>query len=703
MIDATRGEPPRVCYWGQTLPNTTPRELELLSTRQWAFGGPDVDIRPTLSNELVVGTAGPAGFLAHRGQQDWATLFVVESVELPSPNALRIACHDLATQVRATYSLSLDSNSQLLCASTRIENLSDHPLTVDWCAALCIPLDSRFNRILSFTGHWAHEFQCESAPVGRGSFVRENVRGRTSHDCFPGLIVTSDGTNEQAGAAAAFHLGWSGNHRMRVDRHSDGQVVVQMGELFLPGEMQLMPGACYDTPVMYAAYSDHGLNTTAQAFHRHVLQHAGAGRLHRKPRPVHYNTWEAIYFDHDETNMLKLIEQAAAVGVERFVIDDGWFGGRRHDAAGLGDWWVSETTYPDGLCSIADAVREHGMELGIWLEPEMVNPDSDLFRAHPDWVLSAPGVAQIPSRNQLVLDLTKTPVVDYLFGCIEKLVAEYDIDYIKWDMNRDLQHPGSSGRAVVHQQTLAVYQLMARLRERFPLLEIESCSSGGGRADLGVLQQTDRLWLSDNHDSGTRQRIQRGASYFFPFAVCGTHVGARQCHITGRHHSMAYRVATAMFGHMGLEFDLNDESEADLEILKAGIVLHKQHRNLIHTGRVYRLDTSDYLVCFGVVAQNRREALFSCAKTDSHATTLPERLRLTGLVDTARYQLRILWPLSGVSVTEPSIVEVADLLGEGINASGESLMAHGVQLPLMLPDSGIILHLEAVENSNDGL
>ncbi|MEL7488050.1 MAG: alpha-galactosidase, partial [Pseudomonadota bacterium] len=388
--------------------------------------------------------------------------------------------------------------------------------------------------------------------------------------------------------------------------------------------------------------------------------------------------------------------KAAWVGAERFVLDDGWFGSRRNDRAGLGDWWVSTDVYPNGLNALADRVRALGMEFGIWFEPEMVNPDSDLYRAHPDWILEARGVEQVPFRDQYTLDLTRQEVSDYLFEKISAIVLEYDVAYIKWDMNREIHHPASAGRGAIHRQTRAVYALMQRLRDAHPRLEIETCSSGGARVDFGVLRHTDRFWLSDSNDALDRQSIQRGASYFFPLNVIGSHVGPRVCHTTHRTLSMSFRAATAIFGHMGMELNLHEEADDDLETLKAAVALHKKFRTLIHSGDFFRLDQSDYLNIVGVVAADQDEALFSCAKTTGHHTTLPGRFRFAGLDMAKRYRVKIVWPDRPFSITEPSIVDQADLMGDGAVFSGEALLVHGVQLPLMHPESCILFHLQAV-------
>ncbi|MEM9838185.1 MAG: alpha-galactosidase [Pseudomonadota bacterium] len=690
------GERPAIIHFGQPLPKTEPQDLALLATRQWALGGPSVAIAASLSNELGAGMGGPPGFAAHRDGRAWASVVKTERVEQHSETDVTVHCADRVYGVGIAYRIILHPESDVLSIVSTVMNDSDTRLSIDWACAAAIPLDPRFTSLRGFTGRWSGEFQVQEVDLNHGSYLRENRAGRTSHDNFPGLIALPPSTTENEGPCVGFHLGWSGNNRVQVDRHTDGRRFVQMGELFFPGEMTLAPEESYETPALFAAWSDEGLSGMSRSFHRHLDKLILDPRTADKPRPVHYNTWEAVYFDHSEEKLMALADQAASVGAERFVLDDGWFGGRRGDNAGLGDWTVSDDVYPEGLHRLASHVRSHGMEFGIWFEPEMVNPTSDLYRKHPEWVLRADGVEQIPFRNQLTLDLTRPEVTEYLFEAISATVTTYDVAYIKWDMNRTIPHPGDGhGRAAIHRQTRAVYGLISRLREAHPALEIESCASGGGRADFGVLAHTDRLWTSDNNDALSRQVIQHGASMMFPLRVLGSHVGPKVCHITGRIFDMAFRVGTAIFGHMGMEVDLSTEDEADLATLRAGISLYKDHRALLHGGDVYRLDAPEAWITLGVVSTDKREALFSCALLDEHQTVLPGRQMLAGLDPAATYRLRLIWPQVSPAITVPSIIEAADLYGEGSLVSGEALMHVGLQLPLAKPNTYLIFHLES--------
>ena len=310
-------------------------------------------------------------------------------------------------------------------------------------------------------------------------------------------------------------------------------------------------GEEYATPWLYAVWSDRGLDGLSAALH--AWQRARPGHP-ASPRPVVLNTWEAVYFDHGLERLTGLADTAAELGVERFVLDDGWFRGRRDDSAGLGDWYVDEDVWPDGLAPLIEHVRGRGMEFGLWVEPEMVNADSDLFRAHPDWVLGVPGRLPPEWRRQQVLDLANPDCFAYLLERLDALLGEYDIAFLKWDHNRDLVE------ARVHAQTLAVYRLLDELRARHPGVEIESCASGGGRVDLGILERTDRVWASDSNDALERQAIQRWTGLLLAPELVGAHVGPPRAHTTGRTHDLSFRVATALFGHFGFEWDVSAAS-----------------------------------------------------------------------------------------------------------------------------------------------
>jgi alpha-galactosidase len=426
-------------------------------------------------------------------------------------------------------------------------------------------------------------------------------------------------------------------------------------------------------------------------FHRQLRARPVHARLTAKPRPVHYNSWEAVYFDHDPAVLAELATRAAAVGAERFVLDDGWFKGRRSDRAGLGDWTVDPGVWPQGLTSLIDHVRGLGMEFGLWVEPEMVNPDSDLYRAHPDWVLATPPAPQLDFRHQLVLDVGRAEVRDHLFAAINALLRDHDIAYLKWDMNRDLSHAGGAdGRAGARAHVLGVYEVLDRLRAAQPGVEIESCASGGGRADYAILARTDRIWTSDSNDALDRLAIQRGFSHFFPAELMGSHVGPRRCHITGRMLPMGLRVATALFGHMGMELDLRELDAREAADLAAGVALHKAHRALIHTGDLVRLDSEAGSNAFAVMSPDRSEALVSWTLLTEPRAAFPAPLRLAGIDPQQSYRLSLVWP-PRLGTAWPA--ETA--LRAGLIVPGDVLLNAGLALPRCFPSTPLIFHLAA--------
>ena len=541
--------------------------------------------------------------------------------------------------------------------------------------AATLPLPPGADEVLAFEGHWCAEMTPTRLPWATGTLVVENRRGRTSHDHVPVAFAGRRGFGELAGEVHGVHLAWSGNAELVLEHRTDGRRAVHTGELLLPGEVVLEPGGTYDAPTVHAVWGD-GLNAASAGFHAEVLAHVPA-----RPRPVTLNTWEAVYFDHDADVLRALADRAASVGVERFVLDDGWFGGRRDDTAGLGDWWVSPEAHPDGLAPLIDHVRDLGMEFGIWVEPEMVNPDSDLFRAHPEWVLGDPTVL---GRNQLVLDLSIDACWQHLHDALDRLLADHDIAYVKWDMNRDLAGAGA------HHQVHALYRLLDALGAAHPDVEIESCASGGGRADLGILRRTCRIWASDCNDALERQTIQRGWSYLLPPAVTGAHIGPPRAHTTGRTQRLAFRAATALFGHLGIEWNLLDASDRHLEALRWWIDLHTRLRPLLHGGDVVRLDpVGPSAHAHGVVAPDRSEALFSYAQLTQSRRSAPPTLRLAGLAPDRTYRVTHLAAPGEVLGwgRQPA------WLDEPVEATGRWLQTVGLQPPLLHPESALLLHL----------
>lgn len=692
---------PQIIYWGQRLSSKTSESmLTKLRIRQEVPASPTREAKRSLTTTTGEGFSGSPGIKLSGNADEWAVAPKVTDVYQSTPHSLVISNIDETRNIEIKHNISIDPDSDVLSFSTSVINRGEDALNLEWCTAATLPIPAHISQILGFEGHWAGEFHEQHSEQFFGTYLRENRRGRTSHDCFPGLIMHAPSCDQQQGEAYGFHLGWSGNHRLLAEKMADGRAFVQLGELLLPGELTLSAGENYNSPKLYATYSTKGLSGVSRHFHRYVRSQIIKFDVKQKPRPVHYNTWEGIYFDHDVDTLKGLADSASELGVERFVLDDGWFIGRNDDTAGLGDWYVDESVYPDGLHPVVAHVNKLGMEFGLWVEPEMVNPDSNLFRAHPDWILSTKPNEDVGFRNQLVLDLTRSEVFDYLFERLDSLLTEYNIGYLKWDMNRDINQQGDQfGKPAIHRQTHAFYNLLAKLKDAHPNVEIESCSSGGARADYGVLQHTDRVWTSDSNDALERLKIQKGFSYFFPAELMGSHVGPRDCHITHRHLTMSMRASVALFGHMGMEMDLRELTDQEKVELKAMVNLYKKHRQLVHSGELYRLQLPDYANGFGIVAEDKTEALFSYSLIRGHTASLPDQMRFAGLDRETIYQMDIIWPIkSGDHWPKESIFSFKTNLPllDGQHFTGEALMQLGKQLPRLAPNSSLLYYLHKV-------
>lgn len=702
IIACKVGNVPRILYWGKKLQGDIQIEdIHALTKRRGVLGSADVSIDPSLAMEIGLGYAAPAGFEAHRDGRSWGSIFTVYSAAKYEDRA-EIQCRDNDTQIALNYDIIVDPETGLFQFSSSITNICDDEgssgiLTVNKMATAVLPIPGRMTELIGFTGRWADEFRRERLRRFSGSYVRENKRGRTSHDSFPAIMLVRPDTREKSGEAYGLHLAWSGNHIIRIDTLMDGRVMASMGALLFPGEIRLRAGETYKSPTLVAGYSSNGLSKLSRYFHEHVRNNLMRKKFWQKERPVHYNSWEAIYFDHDLEKLKLMADKAAAIGIERFVLDDGWFGSRRNEKSGLGDWVVSDAIYPDGLKPLIDHVTGLGMEMGIWFEPEMVNPDSDLFRAHPDWILELKGKEQIPFRNQYVLDISRSEVSEYLFKQIDSVLSDHDISYVKWDMNRDLNHPGNAmGYAKPYAHVMALYALIERIRNAHPDVEIESCASGGGRPDYGILAHTDRVWTSDSNDAIDRQNIQKGASHFLPLNILGSHVGPAKCHITGRSLSMSMRAATAMMGHMGVELNLLDEPDTDLSELKKAISLYKKYRHLIHNGELYRIDTPRYINALGIVSKDKKEAIYSVAFLTGYNNTHPITIPFPGIRSKFEYQVNSIWPHDFQSSTTLEQKEL-EMIGIGSIFSGSILKKVGLQLPPSFPETTHLFYLQRRE------
>jgi alpha-galactosidase len=673
------GRLPRILHFGARLEGTDPEAL--VAAEPQVLWGARMDA-PRGTSVLPGTEAGHFGLAAM--EPGFENCWSVEGATHAGDHLkirLRVKADEGSALLELTYRMHMQG---VLAARVTVVSGDDRLVSrIRQITSLALSLPCDAYEILTFGGDWAREFREHRQRVGSGSHVIESRRGRGGHDGFPGLFAGTPGFSDCHGAVHAFTLGWSGSHRMTVERTREGQIVLH-GRALLDEADRIDAG--YSTPWCYAAHSAHGLNGVAQMLHEFIKGEILPGDVTATPRPVHYNTWEAVYFDHKLETLKGLADKAASVGAERFVLDDGWFKGRANDTAGLGDWECDPGKYPAGLAPLAAHVSGLGMTFGLWVEPEMVNPDSDLARQHPDWIRTDAGSTAL-QRHQAVLDLSRTDVRDHLFAMLHAQLSACDISYLKWDMNRDLTGTGHKA------QVEGLHALIDRLRAVHPRVEIETCASGGGRCDFGMLARTERVWVSDTNDALDRLDIQRNANLFLPLAIAGVHVGPATCHITGRRLGMDLRAHVALFGHMGLELDLREVEERDLARLAQHIQTYKAHRALLHGGRYWRVPLADGdHVAQGVTATDGREGLFLVVRTGSRELGRGALVRLPGLEAGLQYRVAAPGPLSrSVEGTLAPSLRDGKLLMNGC-----ALASRGLDLFLPRPETSLLLHVKAV-------
>ncbi len=686
VVDVSTGAP-TIVYWGRSLGDVA--DLGTITTaldRPVVHGAADVVAPVSVVPEHGSGFVGRPGLVGRRGGgRAWSPRFATVGHDVADDTLVVDAVDENAgLGLRTTIRLA-----ETLCIGASITNTAERRYSLDGLT-LTVPIPHRASELLVFEGRWSREFHPTRRAWDQGALVIENRRGRTSHETPPLLFAGEPAFEEWRGEVFGIHVAWSGNHTMTADHLPDGRRYIQCGELLHPGEVVLEPGETYRTPNVYGVYSTDGLTPASWQFHETVRAFDARAR---SARPVLLNTWEATYFDHDAEKLTDLADAAAELGIERFVLDDGWFGSRRDDTQGLGDWWVSDVAHPAGLQPLIDHVSALGMDFGIWIEPEMISPDSELFRAHPDWVLATDGYEPVLARHQLVLDLARPDAFAHVERQLDALLADHDIAFVKWDMNRDhVQASGGEDAAGTRAQTLAVYRLLDSLRSRHPTVEFESCSSGGGRIDLEILRRAERVWTSDCNDALERQTIQRGASMMIPPEVMGAHIGPRRAHTTGRTQSLSFRAASAVFGHLGVECDVTRLDDRERDGLRAVIAWHKEHRDVLHRGDAVRFSTDSTTSAHGVYSKDRSRAIISFAQLTTAPSQTPAPLRLPGLDADASYRVRqvdLTHRRGGSARTQPG-------WSTGVVLTGRQLALHGVQPPALHPESAVLFVLDRV-------
>ena len=670
--------------WRHLGARAEPGELPLLAdSRTAASFSLDRDQPLSTAPAAGLGWFGPEALSVRRGGKTCTVAFGPAEVMVHG-DTITVRLSDDAAGVLLEQRFALAPGGALLF-DARIENIGSSALAVDWLASALVPLPRSSNGLISWRGRHNAELQeCrEAMPAQR--WERGARRGISGHGGPPGVVVLGAGATHHAGLVHALQLAWSGDSRIAVERDDEGFWVLSAGAALAPGEVELAGGDSYTAPQAVLAVSVQGRNGASAQQHAAVRGLVTWPGGIMRPRPVHLNSWEACYFDHDEARIGELAEAAAAIGVERFVLDDGWFKGRSNDTAGLGDWTCDPVKYPNGLKPLADKVRALGMEFGLWVEPEMVNSDSDLYRMHPDWVLAEEGLERRTGRHQLVLDLRRVEVRDYLFGALDALLREVLIGYLKWDHNRDLAPTGGAA------QVNGTYALLERLRFAHPQLEIEGCAGGGGRSDAGMARHVHRFWTSDNIDAVSRVSMQRGFQNWLPPEMMGAHVGASPAHATGRTQSLGFRAGVAMAGHFGIELDPRRLEERDRAELTGWIAFYKQWRHLLHGGATWLGAGADGLVW--QAAGSADEFILFVTRVAPALDRRPQPLALPFLTSMPAIDLQLLRIGGG----ERGYPAASAPLYEAMRAaphrfSGSWLAAAGLPLPPLKAESVAIFH-----------
>ncbi|MEM7241227.1 MAG: alpha-galactosidase [Pseudomonadota bacterium] len=663
LVLASSGGVPEAVYWGQSLPKCENLEMLARASNLDITGG-SLDIVPPLSlcpqpSDLFPGQ--PGLILRHSDGTAHVPSFKFESVDARQ-GSITLTCIDARHKdLHLSIDIEMDAETGVLKLQSCFK--ASEAMQIVWLAAPVLALSEQATHTIEFAGKWCGEFQRFENPITPGARLRESVTGRSGHETFPSLIVRSPR------GCRGFHYGWSGGHRMVSAQISDGRRYVMFGDAT---NSSLVPLKEDCSKPLFAVWGgdENAMAASFQTYARKTLARPANTSV---PRPVHYNCWEAIYFNHDVDTLKDIATRAADLGAERFVLDDGWFGTRDDDTSSLGDWDVDPRKFPDGFAPLIDHVKSKGMRFGIWFEPEMINRNSELFRANPDWVL---GDHEQPlGRNQLVLNLTMPEVRAYLQEKLSNILAHNDIDYVKWDHNRVLPVKDSN-------QTAGFYDLLRDLRDEFPHVDFESCASGGGRIDYGVLEHCCRVWLSDSNDALERWKMQLSASAFLPSEVMGAHVGPRTCHTSGRVLTMQFRAWVAASRHMGFEMDPRELTDEEAAILKDVTQWYKDNRDWLHKATVHRLPQSDPAMLGEVqLSDDGSQFVAMVAQMDVSEQVSPHRIRLCGLDPAAMYKVSLRNPEDAARVSRGDVA-----LRDGpVTLSGRALMDHGVQTPNAFP------------------
>lgn len=597
---------------------------------------------------------------------------------------LKILCEDKVTGLQVILQYGIFDEADVITRSVKVVNTGKEDLYLTKVYSACLDMDNKDFEAISLHGSWARERQIETVPVSHGKYSVESIRGESSHQDHPFLALKTKNADRENGEVYAMHFVYSGNFKAQVQSDQFDQVRMTMGIHPEDFTWKLKEGESFQAPETVLVYSAQGLGQMTRIFHDFYRNHLIRSEYKNQKRPILINNWEATYFDFDTDKLIAIAKQASALGIEMLVMDDGWFGNRCDDNRALGDWFVNEEKLKGGLEYLVDEVNKLGMKFGIWFEPEMISPDSDLYRAHPDYAIAIPGREPSLCRNQYVLDLTRKEVRDYAYECVAKILRSANIEYVKWDMNRQLSDIGSlelpadQMGELYHRYVLAVYEMQERMMTEFPHLLLENCSGGGARFDPGMLYYSPQIWCSDDTDAIERLKIQEGTALIYPLSTMGAHVSDCPNHTVGRVTPFETRGYVALAGTFGYELDVTKIPESDREQIPAQVAMYHKYNDLVREGDYYRIASyaeNHYFDCYGVVSKDKKEALYTYVQVLNRPNYHSRRIYLKGLAAEKYYAIE----------------------GEDGTWSGEQLMNAGLLVQNPFGDfKGKLIHLTEV-------
>ena len=597
---------------------------------------------------------------------------------------LKILCEDKVIGLQVILQYGIFDEADVITRSVKVVNTGKEDLYLTKVYSACLDMDNKGFEAISLHGSWARERQIETVPVSHGKYSVESIRGESSHQDHPFLALKTKNADQENGEVYAMHFVYSGNFKAQVQSDQFDQVRMTMGIHPEDFTWKLKEGESFQAPETVLVYSAQGLGQMTRIFHDFYRNHLIRSEYKNQKRPILINNWEATYFDFDTDKLIAIAKQASALGIEMLVMDDGWFGNRCDDNRALGDWFVNEEKLKGGLEYLVDEVNKLGMKFGIWFEPEMISPDSDLYRAHPDYAIAIPGREPSLCRNQYVLDLTRKEVRDYAYECVAKILRSANIEYVKWDMNRQLSDIGSlelpadQMGELYHRYVLAVYEMQERMMTEFPHLLLENCSGGGARFDPGMLYYSPQIWCSDDTDAIERLKIQEGTALIYPLSTMGAHVSDCPNHTVGRVTPFETRGYVALAGTFGYELDVTKIPENDREQIPAQVAMYHKYNDLVREGDYYRIASyaeNHYFDCYGVVSKDKKEALYTYVQVLNRPNYHSRRIYLKGLAAEKYYAIE----------------------GEDGTWSGEQLMNAGLLVQNPFGDfTGKLIHLTEV-------